>query len=116
MEKKDYEAIGRIYCDIVELQKVARANDLYIGGGLDKEGDFYVTLYDKDIDKLFYSTPILKVTAENFDAIRAALNTVKGFIAGWVKAREIAALAALPEVEFDPDAEAAKKETVAVEA
>ena len=116
MESRDYEKIGRIYCDIVELQKVAWANDLYIGGGLDKEGDFYVKLYDKLVDKRFYSTPVLKVNAENFDAIRADINTVKGFVAGWVKAREIAALAALPEVEFDPDAEAAKKEPVAVEA
>ena len=115
MEPKDYEQIGRIYCAIVELQKVAWANDLYIGGGLDKEGDFYVTLYDKLIDKRFYSTPVLKVNAENFEAIRSDLNTIKGFIAGWVKAREIAALAAQPEVEFDPEAEA-KKEPVAVEA
>jgi len=115
MEPKDYEQIGRIYCDIVELQKVAWANDLYIGGGLDKEGDFYMSVYDRLVDKRFYSTPVLIVNAENFDAIRAYINTVKGFIAGWVKAREIAALAAQPEVEFDPDAEA-KKEPVAVEA
>ena len=115
MEKKDYEAIGRIYCDIVELQKVARANDLYIGGGIDKEGDFYMSVYDKLVDKHFYSTPVLKVNADNFDAIRADINMVNGFVAGWIKAREIAALAAQPEVEFDPDAEA-KKEPVAAEA
>lgn len=115
MEKKDYEAIGRIYCEIVELQKVARKNSLYIGGGLDKDGDFYVTVYDSDVEKRFYSTDIYRVKAENFDAIRSELNTIKGFIAGWVKAREIAALAAQPEVEFDPEAEA-KKEPVAVEA
>lgn len=116
MESRDYEKIGRIYCAIVELQKVAWANDLYIGGGLDKEGDFYLSVYDKLVDKRFYSSPIYAVIEANYDAINAEVNTVKGFVAGWIKAREIAALAAQPEVEFDPDAEAAKKEPIAVEA
>lgn len=116
MEPKDYEQIGRIYCEIVTLQQAAKKNDLYIGGGMDKDGEFYMTVYDKMIDNNFYVTPVMKVQPCNFDAIRAEINAIEGFIAGWAKAREIAALAAQPEVEFDPEAEAAKKEPVAVEA
>jgi hypothetical protein len=115
MEPKDYEQIGRIYCEIVTLQQAAKKNDLYIGGGMDKDGDFYLTVYDKIVDNRFYGTPVREVQPCNFDAIRAEINAIEGFIAGWAKAREIAALAAQPEVEFDPDAEA-KKEPVAVEA
>ena len=103
MEAKDYEAIGRIYCEIVALQEAAAKNDLYIGGGMDKDGDFYLTVYDKNIDERYFGTNILAVRDDNFDAIRAEINTVKGFIAGWAKAREIAEKAAKqPEVEFGP--------------
>lgn len=111
MESRDYEQIGRIYCDIVELQKVARANDFYLVGGIDSEGEFYVSVYNKQNDTRFYSTAILTVKEDNFDAIRADINTVKGFIAGWAKAREIAAKAAAqPEVEFGPLEEVKPKE------
>ena len=87
MEAKDYEAIGRIYCEIVALQEAAAKNDLYIGGGMDKDGDFYLTVYDKNIDNRYYGIPVMAVQPWNFDAIRAEINTVKGFIAGWAKAR-----------------------------
>ena len=47
----------------------------------------------------------------NFDAIRAELNAVKGFILGFAKAREIAEKAAKqPEVEFGPLEEVKPKE------
>ena len=111
MEAKDYEAIGRIYCEIVALQEAAAKNDLYIGGGMDKEGDFYLTVYDKNIDERYYGIPVMAVQPWNFDAIRAEINTVKGFIAGWAKAREIAEKAAKqPEVEFGPLEEVKPKE------
>ena len=109
MEAKDYEAIGRIYCEIVALQEAAAKNDLYIGGGMDKEGDFYLTVYDKNIDNRYFDTPVRDVQPWNFDAIRAELNAVKGFILGFAKAREIAEKAAKPEVEFGP-LEEVKKE------
>ena len=111
MEAKDYEAIGRIYCEIVALQEAAAKNDLYIVGGMDKEGDFYLTVYDKNIDERYYGIPVMAVQPWNFDAIRAEINTVKGFIAGWAKAREIAEKAAeQPEVEFGPLEEVKPKE------
>ena len=111
MEAKDYEAIGRIYCEIVALQEAAAKNDLYIGGGMDKEGDFYLTVYDNNIDERYYGIPFMAVQPWNFDAIRAEINTVKGFIAGWAKAREIAEKAAKqPEVEFGPLEEVKPKE------
>ena len=111
MEAKDYEAIGRIYCEIVALQEAAAKNDLYIGGGMDKDGDFYLTVYDKNIDNRYYGIPFMAVQPWNFDAIRAEINTVKGFIAGWAKAREIAEKAAKqPEVEFGPLEEVKPKE------
>ena len=111
MEAKDYEAIGRIYCEIVVLQEAARKNDLYIGGGMDKDGDFYLTVYDKNIDNRYFDTPVRDVQPWNFDAIRAELNAVKGFILGFAKAREIAEKAAKqPEVEFGPLEEVKPKE------
>ena len=111
MEAKDYEAIGRIYCEIVALQEAAAKNDLYIGGGMDKDGDFYLTVYDKNIDERYYGTSIFAVCDGKIEAIRAEINTVKGFIAGWAKAREIAEKAAKqPEVEFGPLEEVKPKE------
>lgn len=111
MEAKDYEAIGRIYCEIVALQEAAAKNDLNIGGGMNKDGDFYLTVYDKNIDNRYFSAPVMAVQPWNFDAIRAEINTVKGFIAGWAKAREIAEKAAKqPEVEFGPLEEVKPKE------
>ena len=111
MEAKDYEAIGRIYCEIVKLNVEAQGLDLYLGGGMDKDGDFYLTAYDKNIDERYYGIPVMAVQPWNFDAIRAEINTVKGFIAGWAKAREIAEKAAKqPEVEFGPLEEVKPKE------
>ena len=111
MEAKDYEAIGRIYCEIVALQQAAAKDDLYIGGGLDKEGDFYLTVYDKNVDNRYYGTNVFAVRDDNFGAIRAEIKTVKGFIAGFAKAREIAEKAAKqPEVEFGPLEEVKPKE------
>lgn len=103
MEAKDYEAIGRIYCEIVALQEAAAKNDLYIGGGMDKEGDFYLTVYDKNVDERYFGTQIIEVVPDKFAAIRAAIDSVNGFIAGFVKAREIAEKEAKqPDVEFGP--------------
>ena len=114
MEAKDYEAIGRIYCEIVALQQAAAKDDLYIGGGLDKEGDFYLTVYDKNVDNRYYGTNVFAVRDDNFGAIRAEIKTVKGFIAGFAKAREIAEKAAKqPEVEFGPLEEVKPKEEAA---
>lgn len=114
MEAKDYEAIGRIYCEIVALQEAAAKNDLYLGGGIDKDGDFYLTVYDKNIDERYYGTNIISVCGDKIEAIRAELNAVKGFIAGWAKAREIAEKAAKqPEVEFGPLEEVKPKEEAA---
>ena len=111
MEAQDYEAIGRIFCEIVKLHKGAERNGLYLGGGIDKDGDFYLTVYDKNIDERYFGTNILAVRDDNFDAIRAELNAVKGFILGWAKAREIAEKAAKqPEVEFGPLEEVKPKE------
>lgn len=111
MEAQDYEAIGRIFCEIVKLHKGAERNGLYLGGGMDKDGDFYLTVYDKKIDERYFGTNILAVRDDNFDAIRAELNAVKGFILGFAKAREIAAEAAeQPEVEFGPLEEVKPKE------
>ena len=111
MEAKDYEAIGRIYCEIVALQEAAAKNDLYIGGGMDKDGEFYLTVYDKDVDNRFYGSPVMVVQPWNFNAIHAEINAIEGFIAGWAKAREIAEKAAKqPEVEFGPLEEVKPKE------
>lgn len=110
MEAKDYEAIGRIYCAIVALQEAARKNDLYLGGGIDKDGEFCLTVYDKMVDERYYGTNILAVF-DKIEAIRAEIKTVKGFIAGFAKAREIAEKAAKqPEVEFGPLEEVKPKE------
>lgn len=103
MEAKDYEAIGRIFCAIVNLHEDAERNNLYLGGGIDKSGDFYLNVYDKTIDNCYYSTQIIAVVPDKFGAIRAEMNYVKGFIAGFVKAREIAGKEAKqPDVEFGP--------------
>ena len=111
MEAQDYEAIGRIFCEIVKLHKGAERNGLYLGGGIDKDGDFYLTVYDKNIDERYYGTSIFAVCDGKIEAIRAEINTVKGFIAGWAKAREIAEKAAKqPEVEFGPLEEVKPKE------
>ena len=109
MEAKDYEAIGRIYCAIVKLHEDAERCNLYLGGGIDHDGDFYLTVYDKNIDERYYGTAIFAVCEGKIEAIRAELNAVKGFILGFAKAREIAEKAAKPEVEFGPMEEVKKE-------
>lgn len=111
MEAKDYEAIGRIYCALVKLHKDVERNDIYLGGGMDKEGDFYLTVYDKNVDERYFGTQIIEVVPDKFAAIRAAIDSVNGFIAGFAKAREIAEKEAKqPDVEFGPLEEVEPKE------
>ena len=114
MEAKDYEAIGRIYCEIVALSEKAAKNHLYVGGGIDKYGEFQLSVYDENVDVRYFDTSVYAVIPATFDAIRAEINTVKGFIEGWAKAREIAEKAAKqPEVEFGPLEEVKPKEEAA---
>ena len=54
---QNYEAVGRLYARFVEVVKVANKVGLYVGGGLDKDGDFQFNVYDKEIEhSVFYSS------------------------------------------------------------
>ena len=104
MEENFYDQIGRAYLDIVALHKEASESHLYLGGGFDNGGYFYLCLYDESIKNNYFYSQTMTVTPENAYLIFTAIGEVRGFIKGWAVAtaveRKRAEEAAKPEIDF----------------
>lgn len=86
MTSKNYEEVGKLYARFVAVVEQATEAGLYVGSGFDKDGDFAISVYDKNVDNPAHYSPICKDILNNEESLKTAnaeIDKLRGIIIGY---------------------------------